>query len=236
MKPPSGYLLVDKPLEWTSFDVVNKLRRTIQNDPELNITAKKRFPVGHAGTLDPLATGLLIIMVGEYTKKAAEFTKMDKSYAVEAVLGQTSSTGDEEGEKTEISKLVPAKSEIDAVLKRFIGQIEQLPPQYSAIKVNGQRAYDLARAGKTAELKPRPVKIYVITDVKYDYPKLYFTVKVSSGTYIRSLVSDIGEALKTGAYTRNLRRLTIGEYSVEQAQAVDKLDAAGITQSLRQVS
>jgi len=228
----NGYLLIDKPSGWTSFDVVNRTRHIIQ-DSGLNKTAKKRFPVGHAGTLDPLATGLVIVMLGDYTKKAQEFTKLDKSYLVTARLGQTSTTGDEEGEKTLVSKSVPSKADILAVLEKFKGEIEQTPPIYSAIKVNGKRAYKLARDGKTPEIKPRLVKIYAIEAVIYSYPDLKFEVSVSSGTYIRSLVTDIGEVLKTGAYTHELRRLNINKYQVADAVLVDKLSPETIYQNLR---
>ena len=212
--------------------MVNRTRHIIQ-DSGLNKTAKKRFPVGHAGTLDPLATGLVIVMLGDYTKKAQEFTKLDKSYLVTARLGQTSTTGDEEGEKTLVSKSVPSKADILAVLEKFKGEIEQTPPIYSAIKVNGKRAYKLARDGKTPEIKPRLVKIYAIEAVIYSYPDLKFEVSVSSGTYIRSLVTDIGEVLKTGAYTHELRRLNINKYQVADAVLVDKLSPETIYQNLR---
>lgn len=230
--PLNGFVLVDKPAEWTSFDVVNKLRHTIQAGG-LNTSAKKRFPVGHAGTLDPLATGLLIILLGDYTKRAQEFTHLDKSYVVEATLGLTSTTGDEEGEKTQISDNKPSGEEIDKALEQFIGQQDQLPPVFSAVKIDGKRAYQLAREGKEVAMKSRRVTIHSVTNVKYDYPKLEFTVAVSSGTYIRSLVSDIGEMLGTGAYTAKLRRLTIGEYDVKQATPVDKMDSETIYSKLQ---
>lgn len=227
-----GYLLIDKPLDWTSFDVVNKVRHIIQ-DSGLNTTNKKRFPVGHAGTLDPLATGLVIVMLGAYTKRAEAFTKLDKTYEVTATLGQTSTTGDEEGEKTLLSNAEPLKDEILAVLEQFTGEIEQTPPIYSAVKIDGKRAYKMARDGKVPEMKPRLVKIYEISGVEYKYPELSFTVVVSSGTYIRSLVQDIGEVLKTGAYTSQLRRTKIRDFNVKDALSVDKLSSESIYQNLR---
>ncbi len=229
-----GFLLIDKPSGWTSFDVVNRTRHIIQASG-LNTTNKKRFPVGHAGTLDPLATGLMIVMLGNYTKQAQDFSKMDKSYLVQATLGQTSTTGDEEGEKTLVSLQQPTEAQVLQALEQFKGEIEQTPPIYSAVKINGVRAYALARKGKVPEIKSRLVKIYDITEVEYKYPQLDFTVNVSSGTYIRSLVQDVGEVLETGAYTANLRRLTVANYSVEDAMPVDNLSAESIYQNLQNV-
>jgi tRNA pseudouridine55 synthase len=228
----NGYLLIDKPSGWTSFDVVNRVRHIIQSSG-LNTTNKKRFPVGHAGTLDPLATGLMIVMLGDYTKQAQGFTKLDKTYAVTACLGQTSTTGDAEGEKTVVSDDQPTKTQIEAALEQFKGEIEQTPPIYSAVKINGKRAYKLAREGKTPEIESRLVKIYKITNLEYKYPDLEFEVSVSSGTYIRSLVTDIGEVLKTGAYTTHLRRLSIDKFPVSQALPVDKLSPETIYQNLQ---
>lgn len=228
----NGYLLIDKPSGWTSFDVVNRVRHIIQSSG-LNTTNKKRFPVGHAGTLDPLATGLMIVMLGDYTKQAQDFSKLDKSYAVTAVLGKTSTTGDEEGDKTIVSDQQPPKQAVLEAIEQFKGEISQVPPIYSAVKINGKRAYLLAREGKTPEIKSRLVKIYSITEVEYKYPELKFVVEVSSGTYIRSLVTDIGEVLKTGAYTSQLRRLTIAKYSVDDALPVDKLSPETIYQNLQ---
>ena len=230
-----GYLLIDKPLGWTSFDAVNRIRHMIQNSG-LNTTAKKRFPVGHAGTLDPLATGLIIIMLGDYTKKAQEFTKLDKTYQVTARLGQTSTTGDEEGDKTVVSDKKPSSTEVEEVLKQFLGEIEQVPPAFSAIKINGKRAYKLAREGKTPEIKARLVKIYDISQVEYHYPDIEFSVSVSSGTYIRSLVEDLGKALATGAYTAQLRRTKIADFDVEKAMTVEELSPESLYQNLQTIN
>lgn len=230
-----GYLLVDKPLDWTSFDVVNKTRHIIQ-DSGLNTTNKKRFPVGHAGTLDPLATGLVIVMLGGYTKKAEEFTKLDKTYEVTALLGQTSTTGDEEGEKTVVTSRKPSKTAVLTALEQFKGEISQVPPIYSAVKIDGKRAYKMARNGKVPEMKPRLIKIYAIENVEYKYPELTFTATVSSGTYIRSLVQDIGEVLRVGAYTGQLRRTMIAGFNVKDALSVDKLSSESIYQNLQQLS
>jgi tRNA pseudouridine55 synthase len=215
--------LVDKPAGWTSFDVVNKVRRMVETSG-LNTTNKKRFPVGHTGTLDPLATGLLVLMLGKYTKKVPEYTKVDKTYEVTMRLGQTSTTGDEEGDKTNVSDTQPTKEEIHIALARFEGDIMQTPPAFSAIKINGQRAYKLAREGKAPDMRPRPAHIDRIILTKYEYPNVYFTTHVSSGTYIRSLVEDIGKQLGTGAYMSALRRTRIGQFQLQ-----DALDMANMT-------
>ena len=211
-----GILLVDKPIGWTSFDVVAKVRGIIKAE------TGQKLKIGHTGTLDPMATGLLVLVLGNYTKRAGEFIKLDKTYQAELTLGKTSTTSDREGELTQISTQQPSLDEIQSVLNKFKGQISQTPPQYSAIKVDGQRAYKAARVGKTVKIEPRQVNIYGIEDVIYEYPKLSFTCKVSSGTYIRSLAVDIGEKLGTGAYLSGLRRTTVGNYSVSDAYGVDK--------------
>lgn len=225
-------LLVDKPAGWTSFDVVNKVRR-MAGASGLSMSNKKRFPVGHTGTLDPLATGLLVLMLGTYTKKVPELTKLDKTYEVTMRLGQTSTTGDEEGEKTNVSDHEPSLTELEAALIKYTGDIMQTPPAFSAIKINGQRAYDLARKGKTPDLKPRPAKIYSIILKKYEYPDVEFTAEVSSGTYIRSLTEDIGKELGVGAYMPALRRTKIGRFVIEDAVTMDGLTAEKIHVSLQ---
>ncbi len=226
-----GILLVDKPAGWTSFDVVNKVRRMIETSG-LNTTNKKRFPVGHTGTLDPLATGLLVLMLGKYTKKVPEYTKLDKTYEVTMRLGQTSTTGDEEGDKTAVSDRQPTEDELKTALQQFQGDIMQTPPIYSAIKINGKRAYDLARQGKAPDMQPRPAKIYSIQFKKYQYPDVEFTAKVSSGTYIRSLVEDIGKALATGAYMPALRRTQVGQFRLEQSMIMQDLSVDTVTDHL----
>ncbi len=210
----NGILLIDKPAGWTSHDVVAKIRSNLRD--KLKVEGRK-LKVGHSGTLDPFATGLLIILVGDYTKRADEFLKLDKTYKVTMKLGETSTTGDPEGIKTVVSSRKPGVSEIEKAIKGFVGEIEQTPPAFSAIKVNGQRAYKLARAGKPVNLKPRRVIIHsnILRNVRM--PEVDFEVKVSSGTYIRSLVEDIGKALGTGAYTLDLRRTKIDKFNVEDA-------------------
>lgn len=215
----NGLLLVDKPSGWTSFDVVAKIRGMVKRE-----TGLKKAKVGHAGTLDPLATGLLVILVGSYCKRASEFSKLDKVYKVTMKLGETSTTGDEEGQKTSVTHKKPTQKDLETALQNFVGEIEQIPHAFSAIKVDGTRAYELARAGKEVKLEPRKVTIHSISDVSYAYPEVAFTTKVSSGTYIRSLVEDIGKALSTGAYTSALRRKQIGEFNLEDAQHITDLD------------
>lgn len=219
-----GILLIDKPVDWTSFDVVAKVRGLVRQE-----TGLKKPKVGHTGTLDPLATGLLIIVVGTYCKRAQEFSKLDKVYEVTMKLGQTSTTGDEEGEKTVVSDHRPESEEVEKTLEKFVGEQKQTPPIYSAIKVDGQRAYKLAREGKEVKLEPRKVTIYSISDIKYSYPEIAFTTKVSSGTYIRSLVEDIGRQLGTGAYMSALRRIKVGKYSIVEAKDVRDLALENIT-------
>lgn len=210
-----GVLLIDKPKGWTSFDVVNYVRRRVA---QVEGKKPKNTKVGHTGTLDPLATGLLVLLIGkEYTRKASELMKLDKVYEVTMTLGTTSSTGDDEGEKTYVSDTVPVLSDIETVLGQFTGDLMQTPPIFSAMKVNGQRAYKLAREGKTVELAARPIKIYSNKVSQYDYPYVRFESMVGSGTYIRTLVSDIGEELGIGAYMSDLRRTRVGEFSIQDA-------------------
>jgi len=228
----NGILLIDKPKGWTSFDVVNKVRRMVQQS-ELNTSNKKRFPVGHTGTLDPMATGLLVLLLGTYTKQAPGLTKLDKTYDVTMKLGETSTTGDTEGELTPISDAQPLSEAVAAALQQFVGDQMQVPPAFSAIKINGQRAYKLAREGKTPELKARPVHIEQITLDDYEYPFVHFTAEVSSGTYIRSLVEDLGKTLETGAYMSDLRRTKVGKFSLDDALAMDDLTDQKIAAALR---
>lgn len=210
-------LLIDKPAGWTSFDVVAKVRGMLRR---ASTEGALKVKVGHIGTLDPLATGLLVLMVGSYTKKVPEYSKLDKTYEVTMRLGQTSTTGDEEGQKTDVSSRKPSREEVEAALKQFVGDIMQTPPIYSAIKINGQRAYKLAREGKVPDLQPRPAKIYRIEIHRYNYPLVEFTAEVSSGTYIRSLVADIGDHLQTGAYMPALRRTKIGPFNLADASQI----------------
>lgn len=211
-----GILLIDKPAIWTSFDVVAKIRGQIRRQyTEQGIKPTKRqLKVGHAGTLDPFATGLLVILLGEATKKADEFLKLDKVYEATIMLGQTSTTGDPEGEITDISTVQPTREDVEAVARKFVGTIQQRPPAFSAIKVNGQRAYKLARRGEEVNIPERTVEIYSLDILSYEYPLLKIRVHVSSGTYIRTLAEDIGKSLGVGAYCKELRRISIATHSL----------------------
>lgn len=215
-KARDGILLVDKPAGWTSFDVVAKIRAQIraQYRTRGEKPTKRQLKVGHAGTLDPFATGLLVILLGDATKKAGEFLKLDKMYEATFRLGQTSTTGDPEGEVTNVSDKVPTREEVEAASRQFIGEITQIPPAYSAIKINGRRAYKLAREGKEVEVPERIVKIYSIELIDYTYPDLKIRAHVGSGTYIRTLGEDIGMQLGTGAYCSELRRMRIASWDV----------------------
>lgn len=228
-----GIIFVDKPVDWTSFDVVNYVRRIVASVEQKK---PKQIKVGHSGTLDPFATGLLIVLIGKtFTRQAQSFLKLDKRYAVTTQLGTVSSTGDPEGELETLSQFQPDYARIVEIAHVLKSIREQTPPIYSAIKINGQRAYDLARKGQMIQLQPRPVIIYDVTITDYDYPKLSFTTEVSSGTYIRSLVEDFGRLLGTGAYTTQLRRERIGQYSLEQAYSVTSLNTENLASRLVQI-
>lgn len=224
-----GIILIDKPKGWTSFDVVAKIRGMIRRE-----TGLKKPKVGHTGTLDPLATGLMIVVVGTYCKRAHEFSKLDKVYEVTMKLGETSTTDDEEGEKAKTGERRPESKEIERIINGFVGKIQQTPPTFSAIKVNGKRAYKLAREGKTVVMEPRTVTIHDISQIQYEYPEVTFTAHVSSGTYVRSLVRDIGEKLETGAYMSDLRRTKVGEYDINSALAMVDLTPESLKSGILQ--
>lgn len=218
-----GILLIDKPVGWTSFDVVAKIRgaRRAAIKAQGITPTKRQLKVGHAGTLDPFATGLLIILLGDATKRSDEFLKQDKTYEATITLGATSTTGDPEGELTHVSDERPALADIKAAITTFTGPIIQTPPAFSAIKINGQRAYKLARKGVEVEIPSRQVTIHSLEILSYDYPELTIRTHVSSGTYIRSLAEDIGSSLKVGGYCSELRRTSIGESDIANATGVD---------------
>lgn len=217
-----GILLVDKPVGWTSFDVVAKIRGTRRAAFKAQgiLPTKRQLRVGHAGTLDPFATGLLVILLGDATKRSDEFLKQDKTYEATITLGAISSTGDPEGELTLMASAMPSESEVQAALIKFTGLITQIPPAYSAIKINGQRAYKLARKGEDVEIPPRQVAIHSLELLSYAYPEVTVRTHVSSGTYIRSLAQDIGNELGVGAYCSQLRRTVIGNQTIENASSV----------------
>jgi tRNA pseudouridine55 synthase len=206
-----GLYLINKPRGRSSFSIVAQVRR---------LSGIKK--VGHAGTLDPEAEGLLIVLVGkEFTKQAEKYSKLDKTYEFELKLGEYSTTDDEEGEKTKVSKKIPKKSEILEVISSLTGEIDQTPPVYSAIKIDGQRAYKLARKGEKIDMPTRKVKISNFEIKDYNYPYLSLKADVSSGTYIRSLARVIGEQLKAGAYCTQIVRTRIGEFELSKANVLD---------------
>jgi len=206
--------LVDKPLDWTSFQAVNKMKYKLKNEFGL----PKKFKIGHAGTLDPRATGLLIVCTGKFTKKIPEIQDAPKEYWTEIKIGvQTESYDTEKPEilHQDISHIT--EDLVKAALEKFLGEIEQKPPIFSAIKIDGKRAYDMARAGQEVEMKSRKTTINYIKDIEINFPLVSFTVGCSKGTYIRSLAHDIGQELKVGAYLTQLRRTKIGDYRIEEA-------------------
>lgn len=206
-----GIYAIYKPKGPTSNDVLEELRR---------ITGIRR--IGHAGTLDPLASGVLVVGIGKVgTKALAKFVKSEKEYLAKIRLGVESSTDDEEGEKTEINvKKIPTRGEVEKVVSRFEGEITQMPPIYSAIKVKGQEAYKLARSGVEPELKPRKVVIKKLETLNYEWPHLELRAVTGSGVYIRALARDIGRELGTGGYLTDLERTRVGDFTRETALAI----------------
>ncbi|MFZ6013639.1 MAG: tRNA pseudouridine(55) synthase TruB [Bacteroidota bacterium] len=208
---PDRVLLIDKPLEWTSFDVVNKLRYKLK--------IKK---IGHAGTLDPLATGLLIICTGKMTKRIEEFMGLEKEYTGKFVLGQTTPSHDLETEVSPPQDLSGVTVDrIREAARPFIGKISQQPPLHSAIKIGGKRAYKFARKGAEIELKPREVEISEFEITGIQLPEVSFRIVCSKGTYIRSIARDFGNALGVGAYLSQLCRTRIGSYKLEDALSIE---------------
>src|SRR5579863_3717905 len=205
-------LLIDKPLDWTSFDAVRKLRWLVRT--------KK---VGHAGTLDPLATGLLIVCTGKFTKRVNEYMSQEKEYTGTVTLGAATPTYDLESEPVFIGDHggVTSSRVNEVIAARFLGEILQVPPVHSAIKVGGKRVYELARKGKAVKLEPRPVVISAFEITEFRLPEVAFRVVCSTGTYIRSLANDLGAALGCGGYLSELRRTKIGGFRVEDAMTMD---------------
>ena len=202
--------LIDKPLDWTSFDVVNKIRWNIRKAYNL-----KKIKVGHAGTLDPKATGLLLICTGKLTKQIDEYQAQEKTYTGTIKIGVTTPTYDMESEENETFPTEHITEEmIHEATKQFVGEIEQFPPMHSAIKVDGKRLYELARVGKEIERKARTITIHYFKITKIDLPFIDFEVNCSKGTYIRSLAFDFGKALNSGGYLTALRRTKIGDFDV----------------------
>lgn len=222
-QPPSGLdfsggamLLVDKPQGWTSFDVVNKIRGRLKN--RLGI---KNIKVGHAGTLDPMATGLLVICTGKATKQIDEYMGLPKTYTGTLVLGATTPSYDAETEVDEVFPIDHITPElIEKARQQFIGEIDQVPPMFSAIKVDGQPLYKRARKGETIVIQPRRVQITDFEITRQALPEIDFQVNCSKGTYIRSLANDFGKVLNSGAYLSALRRTAIGPHRIEDALQV----------------
>ena len=207
-------LLIDKPLRWTSFDVIQRLRK---------ITGIRK--IGHAGTLDPLATGLLIICTGKFTKRINEFMAQEKEYTGTFTVGATTTTYDLESEPENLKPFDYITAEnIESARVNFIGGILQTPPAHSAIKIGGKRVYELARQGKEVKLEPRKITIKEFEITKIQLPLVYFRVVCSTGTYIRSLAFDFGEILGCGAYLSSLCRTRIGEFILEKALSVDAFE------------
>lgn len=222
---PHGFLLIDKPSGMTSHDVVDVVRRQ---------TGERT--VGHAGTLDPFATGLLIVGVGrQATRHLSEFLKMDKEYEAVVRLGATSDTDDRTGTiqfpppalQGEVQVGDPSIEDVRRTLKQFLGPIQQLPPIYSAKKVGGRKMYELARAGKEVPRKLATVTIHALDVLSYEWPLLRLRVRCSSGTYIRALARDIGEVLGVGGLLEELRRTSIGQYRVGEAKTIPSLEKGG---------
>jgi tRNA pseudouridine55 synthase len=209
-----GIILIDKPTGMTSFSVVARVRRVLSEQHG------KKVKVGHTGTLDPFATGLMILVIGNECKNAGSYSKLDKVYEATIHLGQSSTTGDPDGEIINVSDIVPDILEIKKVLQKFVGEITQRPPIYSAIKINGERAYKLARKGKDTIIPTRQVIIHNLDLIKYKYPEIIIKTHVSSGTYIRSLVEDIGKKLGVGAYCTQLKRVEISKWSIVDAKTL----------------
>jgi tRNA pseudouridine55 synthase len=212
-----GIILIDKPSNMTSFGVVARVRRVLTNQQQ------KKVKVGHTGTLDPFATGLMILVIGKECKNAGNYSKMDKVYDATIRLGRASTTGDPEGEITDVSDTIPTPEQVNDAIKKMTGEITQRPPIYSAIKIDGQRAYDLARAGKVVEMPERKVTVYNIELIDYTYPNVKIRANVSSGTYIRTLAQDIGQDLGVGAYCTELRRISIDKWHIDDAVTLQSM-------------
>lgn len=215
----SGEIIgIDKPLRWTSFDAVKRVRGAIQRRMKV-----KKFKVGHAGTLDPLATGVLIICTGRATRRISELQEGMKEYVAEITLGATTPSFDLE---TEIDATYPhehvTRDLVESVLPRFTGRVMQVPPVFSAVKIDGKRAYSFARKGKEVELKAKPLEIREIEILSFEAPVLTLRILCSKGTYIRALARDLGQALETGAHLTALRRTRVGEVTIDRCWTLDE--------------
>ena len=213
----TGFLNLDKPLQWTSHDVVARVRRRLQK-----LTGCKK--VGHAGTLDPLASGVLVLCLDQATRLSSYVMRTRKRYQAQITLGQTTTSYDAEGDVTALADTDSITlADIERVLPQFIGDIQQIPPMYSAVKIGGQKLYQLARGGKSVERKARQVRIHSIDILAWNSPVIELDVVCSSGTYIRSLAHDIGQALGAGAYLSALRRIASGDFHISDSVTLDKV-------------
>ena len=223
---PCGLLVIDKPLGLTSMDVCRRVRwRLVQAG------APKRVKVGHGGTLDPLATGVLVVMVGKATRLCERVMAGQKAYETSVDLSAFSTTDDAEGERTAVTPDggPPTRERVERVCAGFVGTIMQRPPAYSAIKLGGRRAYDMARAGEVVQIQARPVVVHAVRVCGYEYPSLTLSIDCGRGVYVRSLARDIGLALGTGGYLTALRRTRVGRWTIDQARTL-----AGMPEKLEQ--
>jgi tRNA pseudouridine55 synthase len=210
-------LLVDKALGWTSFDVVNKIRHSLRHRFQI-----KKIKVGHAGTLDPLATGLLVVCIGKATKRMDELMGLDKEYLADIRFGGTTPTFDKE---MPVDREYPwehiTKQKLNDVLTGYIGIQEQTPPDYSAVRVEGKKAYERARKGQRFAMKSRQIRLYELEMINIDLPDISLRIRCSKGTYIRALARDLGLAMGSGAYLTALQRTAIGNYTLSKAQSIE---------------
>jgi len=221
--PLSGLLLIDKEKGISSFRLVHILRK---------ITQVRK--IGHAGTLDPIATGLMILLIGKnFTKQSNQFLELDKEYLATLFLGKSTDTHDEEGKITDSSDSIPPLEDIEKALLSFQGEVLQTPPMYSAKKIKGQKLYDLARRGITIEREPVPITL-LTTLISYEYPYLTLNIQCSKGTYVRTITDDLGKILKTGAYLYALKRLRIGPFSLKDALSQNQLTYESVGDSIRE--
>ncbi len=223
---PCGFLNVNKPADCTSRDIVNRVQRILG----------RKIKVGHAGTLDPMATGVLVVAVGRATKLISIAHEFSKAYTADFRLGQTSDTDDRTGQVQQVAVAqFPNREQVVAALDQQVGLIQQTPPQFSAIRVQGERAYNQARAGKQVPLKPRPITVHKIDLLAFDYPTLSTFIECGSGTYIRSIARDLGQSLKTGGLMTDLRRDFVGPFHIDQALSSEQLDEYDAEQLQRHI-
>ena len=213
-------LLIDKPLEWTSFDVVKKVRNLIKKKLQI-----KKIKVGHSGTLDPLATGLLIVCTGEFTKRIEEIQGQEKTYTGQFTLGATTPSFDRETKVNHTFNTAHiTKQLLEETTKKFVGEITQIPPIFSALKKDGKRLYDFARENEEVEIKERKVMVHSFEITDINFPEVNFKISCAKGTYIRSIANDFGRALNSGAYLSKLCRTKIGKYNLKDAFSLNEVE------------